>query len=51
MLIIIGLKGRGVCVQKPIKSYSYVKSEYSLIGIAIKHEKHSKYAPYLSKIK
>jgi len=28
-----------------------VKSEYSLIGIAIKHEKHSKYAPYLSKTK
>jgi len=28
-----------------------VKSEYSLIGIAIKHEKPSKYASYLSKTK
>jgi len=28
-----------------------VKSEYSLIGIAIKREKHSKYASYLSKTK
>ena len=38
-------------IKKTIKSYSYEKSEYPLIGIAIKHEKQCKYAPYLSKIK